>query len=346
VTLDFAEAERVEIVPLDEVPTLPEKEGAWVVAGAPGPMREPIVEWLRRRGGTHVRRVALADLGAAIAELAREGRALRGLVYVDSVANPLGDVLPREIARLADHELDLVALISLRDAAEGPQAARREWETRTWLDRLLVATLEGRATHAFGLAVSDDVTPTQLHRMLDEALASGGDAAVQVSIGAAERAARRASSDTPLFDELEVEEAGPSRTGRLRGELSALGGGERRRGMDRFVGDALATVLSLGERERDALDLARPLDQLGLDSLMMMELFMGISRELELEIARDCSRPRRVRRTSPPYCWSSSSRRRAMEAREDARSGQADPPGLHGRAGSRSSRAAGARLLA
>jgi acyl carrier protein len=57
--------------------------------------------------------------------------------------------------------------------------------------------------------------------------------------------------------------------------------------MDRFVGDALATVLSLGEREREALDLARPLDQLGLDSLMMMELFMGISRELELEIARD-----------------------------------------------------------
>jgi acyl transferase domain-containing protein/acyl carrier protein len=287
VTLDFAEAERLEIVPLDEVPTLSEKEGTWVVAGAPGPMREPIVEWLRRRGGVDVRRVALTDLGAAIAELASEGRPLRGLVYVDSVENPLGEVLPRAIARLADHAPDLVALISLRKAVDGAQTAPREWETRTWLDRLLVATLEGRAPYAFGLAVPDDVTPTQLHRMLDEALASGGDAAIQVSIGAAERAARRASSDTPLFDELEVEGEGPRRTGRLREELSVLGGGERRRGMDRFVGDALATVLSLGEREREALDLARPLDQLGLDSLMMMELFMGISRELELEIARD-----------------------------------------------------------
>jgi acyl carrier protein len=57
--------------------------------------------------------------------------------------------------------------------------------------------------------------------------------------------------------------------------------------MDRFVGDSLATVLSLGERDRAALDLARPLDQLGLDSLMMMELFLGLSRELALEIARE-----------------------------------------------------------
>jgi acyl carrier protein len=57
--------------------------------------------------------------------------------------------------------------------------------------------------------------------------------------------------------------------------------------MDRFVRDALATVLSLGERERETLDLGRPLDRLGLDSLMTMELFLGLSRDLELEIEPD-----------------------------------------------------------
>ena len=49
----------------------------------------------------------------------------------------------------------------------------------------------------------------------------------------------------------------------------------------------LGGVLGLGEAEAEALDASRALDGLGLDSLMTLELFTGLARQLELEIGRD-----------------------------------------------------------
>jgi acyl carrier protein len=55
--------------------------------------------------------------------------------------------------------------------------------------------------------------------------------------------------------------------------------------MQRFVCDALASVLGLSEEQRLAIDVGSQLDEVGLDSLMTMELFMGLGRGLNLDIA-------------------------------------------------------------
>ena len=72
-----------------------------------------------------------------------------------------------------------------------------------------------------------------------------------------------ASRTSPLAAELRAASTGEG-SGALSGELSSMAPGERKRAMERVVAEALATVLSLGDRERAALDLDRPLDQLGL----------------------------------------------------------------------------------
>ena len=57
--------------------------------------------------------------------------------------------------------------------------------------------------------------------------------------------------------------------------------------MQQFVCEMLAGVLSLSEDQRLALDVGSQLDAVGLDSLMTMELFGGLGRGLDLEIAAD-----------------------------------------------------------
>ena len=57
--------------------------------------------------------------------------------------------------------------------------------------------------------------------------------------------------------------------------------------MQSFVFAELGAVLSLSPAQRDALSAASRLDTLGLDSLMSLELFMGLGRSLELEITPD-----------------------------------------------------------
>jgi acyl carrier protein len=73
----------------------------------------------------------------------------------------------------------------------------------------------------------------------------------------------------------------------LRAELLSLTPPERRTTMQQFVCDALAGVLGLSEEQRLAIDIGSQLDEVGLDSLMTMELFMGLGRGLDLDITAD-----------------------------------------------------------
>jgi acyl carrier protein len=66
---------------------------------------------------------------------------------------------------------------------------------------------------------------------------------------------------------------------------------ERRAALLRHVREELAGVLGLSVERRDELDPGLRLDALGLDSLMTMELFMGLGRGLELALAADWFTP-------------------------------------------------------
>ena len=288
VTLAFDRADRVAIQPRAGSEPIFESDGGVLVAGSRPELQESIVEWLQERGVSAARSVASEDLDPAIAELEAADLPLLGIVHVDAAEGPIADALPRWIARESDGPLDLVALVSLRDAGAASGEDARAWETRTWIDRFLLAATEGRTAHAFGLSVPEGVEPSRVCRLLERAIqGEPQQGSVWVSIDPEELASRVASSGSPLFSALETAQEGGGAGDLLREQVLSLAVGERRRSMDRFVGDSLATVLSLGERDRAGLDLGRPLDELGLDSLMMMELFMGLSRELDLEIARD-----------------------------------------------------------
>jgi acyl transferase domain-containing protein/NADPH:quinone reductase-like Zn-dependent oxidoreductase/acyl carrier protein len=285
VTLDLSGAERVEIRPEAGTAPLFEADGVYLVAGTRPDLQAPIAEWLRARGAGDVRSIASRELDGVLVEAASGAIQLRGIVHVEPASGPLADVLPRWISRVPRDGLDLVALVSLR--ARGSDREGRAWETRCWIDRLLLAALDGTSIRSSGLSVSDEIAPARIVPLLERSIQEQATGSVWVSLDPEEVESRALASASPLFAELEVSVRTKAGASSLRQEVLSLAAGERRRSMDRFVGDSLATVLSLGERDRAALDLARPLDQLGLDSLMMMELFLGLSRELELEIARE-----------------------------------------------------------
>ena len=92
---------------------------------------------------------------------------------------------------------------------------------------------------------------------------------------------------SPILAELRQGSESRQRSHLLRAELLSLTPPERRTTMQQFVCETLAGVLGLSEEQRLALDVGSQLDAVGLDSLMTMELFMGLGRDLDLDIAAD-----------------------------------------------------------
>ena len=225
--------------------------------------------------------VASADEGgieSAFRDLDAQGASLRGLLQIGSAAGPVSEAVRRRHGRLGASGLDWVALLSLRDAEP---AGARAWETRTWIDGLLLGGAGGLGRRWLGLCVGPEPSAERLGRLL----ARSWRGELPDGVYACLEAAAATATESPLAAGLK--RAGSRGERMARADLLALAPGEKRRKMERLVADALATVLSLGERERAALDLDRPLAQLGLDSLMMVELFLGLSQELELEISRE-----------------------------------------------------------
>jgi acyl carrier protein len=118
-------------------------------------------------------------------------------------------------------------------------------------------------------------------------LRRGLEAGQIVVLGDEELSMRVRNAPSPLLEELESGNESRRRSRLLRAEILSLAPAERRTTMPAFVCDALAGVQGLSEEQRAALDVESPLDSLGLDSLMTMELFMGMGRELELAITVD-----------------------------------------------------------
>lgn len=306
VCLDFggAEAVPVQADPEARRTRLAEPAGGWLVTGRPGPLRSRLVAWLRARGADPI---VEASETAAVGDDALLASPLAGWVHVSAEHDPERTAI-RERMRAAPAARRLFVSQRARpEIAEAPETAHpRAWEMRLWVDRLS-APESGEPGGWLDLCVGPEVGEAALNRALDrsldvlddpiEALApsSEGLAATEsidagfglVLLDEAERQLREAAGPSPYLALLgDTGEASGSRRF-TRAELAAMTPPERRVAMQSLVVAELATVLGLSESAREALDPASRLDTLGLDSLMSLELFMGLGRALELEIAAD-----------------------------------------------------------
>jgi acyl carrier protein len=133
------------------------------------------------------------------------------------------------------------------------------------------------------LSIGESASMEHLAELIEATTSAIGPDQV-VQIDPAELVARAATDPDPLLEGLAAEEGRADRAIPTRAELLALPPARRRSVLRRFVCDALASVLGLSEEGRRSIDAARPIDAFGLDSLMTMELFMGLGRDLRLEI--------------------------------------------------------------
>ena len=120
-------------------------------------------------------------------------------------------------------------------------------------------------------------------------MSSGG---ARVVLGASELGRRKTGASSPLLSELEVPpESGAARP-LARAELLALSPPERRAAVRETVCRTIASVLGLSEAARERLAPTARIDELGLDSLMTLEVFVGLGREFDLTPEPDWFPPR------------------------------------------------------
>lgn len=187
-------------------------------------------------------------------------------------------------ARMRDDPAPRRVFVSLRAAASEEMDARHAWESLAYVDALSRPAPESGDASWVDLWLPEEGPFDSLESLVPRFAVGrpGFDPRPLVYFDPAERAAREESA---IFDDL------PRRTPRAAGcspeALRALPLPERRAAAEACVREELAMVLGLDEAGRDALDAARGLDGLGLDSLMTLELFAGLARQLSLEIAPD-----------------------------------------------------------
>ena len=262
VCLDFASAAEASIRPASRM----HGEARRLLVSAHGPSSSrDFVEAFRRRG------VEADDVASAI-----PARALHDVrVHFDG-----GDGAGRAARRdaLARSGAERTLFVSLRPAAVGVPAEDRAWEGRLLID--LLARSEDERLGWTDLSIDGEATLDRLADVVTKAL----EAEPQTSLAwiDPEDSARWQSPVTREGAPREVTTRGHSRE-----ELARMSIAERREATLALVTNELATVLDLDETQVEALEPGRRLDALGLDSLMTMELFVGLSRSLTLEIERD-----------------------------------------------------------
>jgi acyl transferase domain-containing protein/NADPH:quinone reductase-like Zn-dependent oxidoreductase/acyl carrier protein len=279
VIVDLAEARSAPVRPLAGASHALADRGGFIVTGPDSAIREAIVDWLRTQSADPVVDLGSGDLAATVAELEARGHRLGGWIELTSGSGH-PDEEPNRHVRAAN-AADFRASITLRESTPD-----RGWETHLFDDRVRLASEagEGRCVH---LSVEAEAAPERVVEWLARAIFSGVSGSQVVVFDADELSRRLDGPPSPLFSQLRRGSEIRDRSQLLRAELGSLSATERRTTMQRFVLDALAGVLGLSDEQRSSIDFGRQLDSLGLDSLMTMELFMGMGRDLQLQIAAD-----------------------------------------------------------
>jgi len=244
-------------------------------------LQSALADGLRAAGAAEVREI-----------LERDGSPADAWIHIADEACEGPDGLRLRMAE--DEGVDRM-LVSLRQDVVGDADRDRAWEVRLWVDRLVLAGSGSRVGAATGLgagrvmslSIPADATPESVLRALAGIARSGTPREQRVLLSPAEQADRAARAPSPLLSLLDPISGRAGATSFDRSGFLALSPPERRAALLRHVREELAGVLALGAERRDALDPALRLDALGLDSLMTMELFMGLGRGLELSLAAD-----------------------------------------------------------
>ncbi len=276
--------------------------GPCLVSGSGSRLRSRVIEWLQ---GKQADAIVEAPMGEGVEELlsistgVSASEELGAWIHVAAEDEP-GRAAIRE--RMASLPGCLRVFMSLRPPVVGDPAKDRAWETRLWVDRLSIGV-----AHATGpwldLSVSEDVSGELLSAALDEGRATAvcrpdgpqrlddeADARAALVVLEGEELSQRLAGGvlpSPLLADLVADAGGRENALPTHSEFKALSPPEQKRAMQAFVFAELSAVLGLGATQRDALSAASRLDTLGLDSLMSLELFMGLGRSLELEITPD-----------------------------------------------------------
>jgi len=291
VVIDLAEAESARVRPIEGTSRPLAERGAVVVHGPESVLRSAVVEWMQAQSADEVVEVGSGELAATLVDLVARGRRLAGWIDL-APASSREDAEPGPASVVPEFRVSIARREALDlDPASGRDWGR-DWEGRLILDRLRLSlapdahsgTSRGRAVQ---LWVSAEETPERIVEWLAAAILCEVSHDQVVVLDSDELAARLDRAPSPWLAELRRGHEIRDRTQMLRAELGTLSAAERRTTMQRFVLDALAGVLGLSDEQRAAIDFGSQLDSLGLDSLMTMELFMGMGRDLQLQIAAD-----------------------------------------------------------
>ena len=182
-------------------------------------------------------------------------------------------------------------LVTLRERVVGEPDHDRAWEARLWVDRLLLAGPGADSARTASLSAAADATPTRVLRALEGMWRAGVPRGQRILLTAGERSERAERAPSPLLSLLDTTYARDGSRSFDRAGFLSRTPPERRAALLRYVREELAGVLGLSAERRDGLDATLRLDALGLDSLMTMELFMGLGRGLELPLAADWFTP-------------------------------------------------------
>ena len=298
VQIDFAQASETAVEGRETLGGGPEETAPFVVSccadvgGGAEEIRSSIAAWLRDRGARLVIESTSKDLGQVLSSVSNvEGAKLAGWIHVgaeeDRGAEEIGYLAPA----LGDIDCGFRMVVSIRSPLCGESSRDRAWETRAWVDRLLLsdASRDGRvATMSVGVeADSGAVDANRIACLVGRSILGIEADTSLVHLTQGDLKSLFAQEPSPLLSLLEPPAEATGGAARSRAEWLSLTAPERRLAMRQFVCDALSGVLGLSEEQRDAIDMEFRVDELGLDSLMTLELFMGLGRDLDLEIGAD-----------------------------------------------------------
>jgi acyl carrier protein len=271
VVVSFAQRGSAKIAPL----SVRERIAAGSVLAVGEVERCPAVAaWLAAQGASEILRVGAGDdLEAATAKLSAP---LRAIVFAASEEEaPAALARARELASLAsEHGALLTWLVTDASAVLAPEANPEAARVAAGFAEIArTRRARGEPVTALSLGLAGGATAGS-HALLTRIAES--EAAACVLHDTAPTAWDSTSS--PLLRELGAASAP------IASKLSAASPEERRTRVRELVAAALALVLRLDAKGRARVDWHRPLSELGLDSLMGVELHTRIEEAAGVEI--------------------------------------------------------------
>ncbi|HEM47130.1 MAG TPA: hypothetical protein ENO23_08810, partial [Alphaproteobacteria bacterium] len=307
VVVHLEDAARTEIRTADGRARLFDPDRAYALVCPSEPAARVLSTWMRARGAGAVE--WLRDVGTVAACKGVPG--WHGVLGVDGeLAAALAGASANDRDCVADapgalHEA--LATAAARDfflVATGTRALTERWlapgagESASRVERLVSARrAAGHASRVLHIDLQAEA-PGEAGRILDAleaallsdpspgpspdtlvALAPGGESAL-------DRAA-------PLFDGVRADADRDAGASALREQLVALAPAERCERVSTLILDTVAVVLGMGEADRARLTPEAALDELGLDSLMTLELAVSLHRDLGVTLDRRTAAPGR-----------------------------------------------------